>query len=108
MNCGAPIKIDANKCPYCGTSYLDICGLKLDGATPAVLKYEANYNGQKIVVSALVVAESTHSITSTYNTVHMSNNSCVSFIPNVDTELELHFRLVPDKDGRYLTMTTEE
>ena len=38
-NCGAPLEAETNKCPYCGTSYLDICGLKLDGKTPIVLKY---------------------------------------------------------------------
>lgn len=39
INCGAPLEQDKNKCPYCGTSYLDICGLKLDGTTPIVLTF---------------------------------------------------------------------
>ncbi len=38
INCGAPINKDLSKCPYCGTSYIDICGLEIGGA-PIILKF---------------------------------------------------------------------
>ena len=111
MNCGAPIDLDVNKCPYCGTSYLNICGLKLDGKTPIVLKYEQDYNGHKVITSALVVAKANCSLTTTYDTVYACGGSSqylTSFCSVADSELELHFKLIPDKKDQLVTFTIEE
>lgn len=111
MNCGAAIDPDVNKCPYCGTSYLDICGLKLDGKTPIVLKYEYEYQGKKAVVSALVVATAQCSMTTTYNTIDVyggKNQYLTHFASCPNTDLELHFQLIPDHKNQLITLTVEE
>ncbi len=111
MNCGAPIDTEVNKCPYCGTSYLDICGLKLDGKTPIVLKYEQDYNGHKVIVSALMVAEASPSLTTTYDTVNACGKSgqfLTQFHSAVNAELELHFQLIPDSKNQLMVLTVEE
>lgn len=56
MNCGAVIEQTATKCAYCGTSYVDICGLKLDGHTPFVLNFETEVNGHRAIISSWMVA----------------------------------------------------
>lgn len=111
INCGAPIDTEVNKCPYCGTSYLDICGLKLDGRTPIVLKFSAEFHGHKAIISTLVTAESSCSLTTTYDTIdaYGSNNQLKArFSSSQSTDLELHFRTIPDAKGRILTIEAED
>lgn len=36
-NCGAPYDVRLSKCPYCGTSYFDLCSLQI-GGKPFYLK----------------------------------------------------------------------
>lgn len=111
MNCGAPIDAEANKCPYCGTSYLDICGLKLDGRTPIVLKFSTEFRGHKAVMSTLVTAEGNCSLTTTYDTVDVygsKNQYMTHFLSSQSTDLELHFRVIPDAKGSMLTIEAED
>ena len=111
MNCGAPIDAEVNKCPYCGTSYLDICGLKLDGQTPIVLKFSTEFHGHKAVISTLVTAEGNCSLTTTYDTVDVYNGNnqyMTHFLSSQSTDLELHFRAIPDAKGSTLTVEVED
>ena len=110
MNCGAAIDAEANKCPYCGTSYLDICGLKLDGRTPIVLKFGTEYKGHKAIISALVVAEANCSMTTTYDTfdVYNDNKYIDHFRSSYSTDIELHFRTIPDTKGQIATFEIED
>lgn len=110
INCGAAIDAEVNKCPYCGTSYLDICGLKLDGRTPIVLKFGTEYNGHKAIISALVTAEANCSMTTTYDTfdVYDGNKYRDHIISSYSTDIELHFRAIPDAKGRIVTFEIED
>lgn len=111
INCGAPIEVKTNKCPYCGTSYLDICGLKIDGKTPFVLKYGAEYNGHPVIISALAVAEKSHSITTEFDTTPIYGKKDYilgEFTSSVNTDIELHFKIIPDNKGHLFTMYVEE
>lgn len=38
INCGAPIDIDADKCPYCKTSYFDMTAIDFNSREPIALK----------------------------------------------------------------------
>lgn len=47
-NCGAPIGIENDKCPYCGTSYFDFSNIEIDA--PVILKLK--YQGQLFIAKA--------------------------------------------------------
>ena len=110
LNCGAPLQSDANKCPYCGTSYLDIYGLKLDGRTPIVLKFGTEYNGHKAIISALVTAEANCSMTTTCDTfdVYSGNKYIDRVTRSYSTDIELHFKAIPDAKGQIVTLKIED
>lgn len=110
INCGAPIESEVNKCPYCGTSYLDICGLKLDGKTPIVLKFGTEYNGHKVIISTLVTAEANCNMTTTYDTfdIYCGNKYIDHVISSYNTDIELHFKVIPDKQNQLATIICEE
>lgn len=47
-NCGAPIDMETEKCPYCGTSYFDFSNIEID--SPVILKLK--YQGQLFIAKA--------------------------------------------------------
>lgn len=47
-NCGAPIDIKSNKCPFCGTSYFDLSDIEID--KPVFLKIK--FNNQLLITKA--------------------------------------------------------
>ena len=47
-NCGAPIDMETDKCPYCGTSYFDFSNIEIDA--PIILKLK--YQGQLFIAKA--------------------------------------------------------
>ena len=51
MNCGAPIDVEANKCPYCDTSYFDLSSIDMGATKPFYLKIK--YNGVIITQKVL-------------------------------------------------------
>lgn len=69
-NCAAPLDQDVDKCPYCGTPYIDICGIKLDGSTPFVLKLETTINNRPAIVSCLMVADPSFILDVSYEKVY--------------------------------------
>lgn len=53
-NCGAPIDMETDKCPYCGTSYFDFSNIEIDA--PIVLKppiiLKLKHQGQLFIAKA--------------------------------------------------------
>ena len=91
-NCGAGIEGDKDKCPYCGTSYFDICGLQCDG-TPFILKFmTTDYKGTPITLTAKVMATS----------------QMISAAIHSNPELELHFVVLPDYEGKTFSVVSED
>lgn len=46
INCGAPIDIDVDRCPYCKTSYFDMTAIDFNSREPVALKIR---NGNMII-----------------------------------------------------------
>lgn len=46
INCGAPIDIDTDRCPYCKTSYFDMTAIDFNSREPVALKIR---NGNMII-----------------------------------------------------------
>ena len=88
-NCGAPLESDVCKCPYCSTSYFDISAINLDASEPFYLKVRTNWGGKPAIVSALVRAIPSMSITMEAETIHYGGESWqVSSIPKFSMEFE--------------------
>ena len=47
-NCGAPIDMETDKCPYCGTSYFDFSNIEINASAILKLKYQ----GQSFIAKA--------------------------------------------------------
>lgn len=88
-NCGAPLDKDVCKCPYCNTSYFDISSINLDAGEPFYLKVRTHWGSKPVIVSALVRAVPSMSITMEAETVHYGGESWqVSSIPKFSMEFE--------------------
>ena len=74
INCGAPMELETDKCPYCGTGYFDICNLVLDGHTPIALRFKTKFNGKEVIVTALAVGTGNCSLTTSYDQVDAYDN----------------------------------
>lgn len=96
-NCGAPLEAEKNKCAYCGTSYFDLSAINIDDGEPFYLKFKTHaWNGQSIVVTALVRANPNLDITISQDPVYIeSNNGRLAFPTSSYGELNMSFTTVP-------------
>ena len=106
INCGAPIESEIDKCPYCGTSYFDICNLVLDGHTPIALRFKTNVKGKEAILTALVVGTGNCSLTTSYDHCDVySGGAYMEFSPTImSTELNLEFRAIPNHNKQLFIM----
>lgn len=72
-NCGAPYDVNLNKCPYCGTTYLDMSSIDMDADTPFFLKIKTG----GIIVTQKVKGIKKCEISVTSNYTDMVNNGYV-------------------------------
>lgn len=49
VNCGSAKDIDAIKCPFCGTTYLDFTALDFDSQAPVVCEFVMPWNTGKVM-----------------------------------------------------------
>ena len=68
VNCGAAIDVDADKCPFCGTSYFDLTAVDFTSRSPVALRMRVPFGKDKATVSMLAIPE-LGSINQTTNTV---------------------------------------
>ena len=93
INCGAPLEQDKNKCPYCGTSYLDICGLKLDGNTPIILTFTHPQFDKTFTCKVIPTLNCT--ITTEVDDIvcYRGTQKMASYRYGINRDLELHFQI---------------
>lgn len=101
VNCGAAIDWDANKCPYCGTQYIDFTEIDFTSAEPLVLRTKHDYHGKTVIIEQCAFPRfGTISVANDY--VEARNSLGVpllSFSSSTDVETELAFKATPFKDG---------
>jgi hypothetical protein len=92
-NCAAVLEQNTTKCPYCGTSYLDICGLKLDGTTPIILTFTHPQFDKTFTCKVIPTLDCT--ITSEVDDIvcYRETNKIVSYRYGINRDLELHFKM---------------
>ena len=110
INCGAPIELEIDKCPYCGTSYFDICNLVLDGQTPIALRFKTEVKGREAILTALVVGTGNCSLTTScdHTDVYGGGAYMGSYLTSMSTNLNLEFRAIPNHNKQLLTMEVRD
>ena len=99
LNCAAPIEINTDRCPYCGTLYLDLSMINFDEQEPFFLtiKKDGTLITQKVMPQ-------TASFEHTYENVDIydgRNNKIQSFITSNRLETNIQFIAIPfDEKGR--------
>ena len=49
VNCGAAKDIDALRCPFCGTTYLDLTAIDFESGKPVVCQFVLPYSDRSVV-----------------------------------------------------------
>lgn len=94
-NCGAALEADKSKCPYCGTSYFDLCSINIDNGEPFWLKFRTNYGGKLMICTMLVRAEPNLMMTMRQEPVAaVCGNYYQTLRTHPELELEMTFRSV--------------
>ena len=57
VNCGAAIDVDADKCPFCGTSYFDLTAIDFTSSDPVALRLRIPFGQDKATISMLAIPE---------------------------------------------------
>lgn len=94
INCGAPLDIGENKCPYCGTSYFDLSSIDMGADEPFYLKIKCNGNiYTQLVLPTLTTTELTEDCVygGIGNTIYAPISKSLS--------ISLSFNAIADKDG---------
>ncbi len=99
INCGAAKDTSEIKCPFCGTTYLDLTAIDFNSGDPVVCEFvmpnQFRYNdGRKVVMSMLAIPE-LNEISQTANRVEYYGDSRISsFVESYDVNVGVSFRPV--------------
>ena len=55
INCGAAKDVDEIKCPFCGTTYLDLTAIDFSSDDPVVCQFVLPYSEPRTVLSMLAI-----------------------------------------------------
>lgn len=97
-NCGAPIEIESNKCPYCGTYYFDLSCIDIDGQEPFYLKLKSN----NIYFTQLVrpiLGDMTFRRDEVYAYGGVGNEKRIAFSTGGSLTIDLTLEAIPNKKG---------
>lgn len=102
-NCGAPVNLETNKCPYCNTSYFDFSNINIDENEPFFLRIKKG----DIYITSLVKAKNTDVkfITESTNCYGgMGNTKVYSVTTSTSVELNIEFESVAQENGALFTV----
>lgn len=103
-NCGAPIDLETNKCPYCNTSYFDFSNINIDENEPFFLRIKKG----DIYITSLVKAKNTDVKFITESTNYyggIGNTKVSSVISSTSVKLDIEFESVAQENGALFTVT---
>ena len=97
VNCGAAIDVDADKCPFCSTSYFDLTAIDFTSRSPVALRMRVPFGEKnKATVSMLAIPE-LGSINQTANAVDIyggAGHKLASMVSGYDVDVGLSFHAV--------------
>ena len=109
VNCGAAKDTSEIKCPFCGTTYLDLTAIDFESGKPVVCQFVLPKtcrapNGSKIIMSMLAIPQ-LGQIEQDCSTMEITGGwgQPVAFMPRYDISVGASFKPVSRKDGSMMT-----
>lgn len=112
INCGAAKDIDAIKCPFCGTTYVDLTAIDFGSDKPVACQFMLPRNisgtdGKRVVMSMLAIPQ-LDEIVQTPNTVCVEYGFRRSlFVESYDINVGVSFRPVSQPDKTLIELREE-
>lgn len=116
VNCGAAKDIDEIKCPFCGTTYLDLTAIDFASGDPVVCEFVLPYNGRiggsdgRVIMSMLAVPQ-IEEISQTAKTIDITGyggKRLSSLTTGYDMNVGVSFRPIERRDKSVITLCVEE
>ena len=115
INCGAAKDTSEIKCPFCGTTYLDLTSIDFSSNDPVICQFvlpsEIKMEGKngKVVMSmkAIPILEEIAQDVETTN-IYGGWGEGYSFTTSRSLSVGISFKPVPDKDNTLLTFSAEK
>lgn len=116
INCGAAKDTSEIKCPFCGTTYLDLTAIDFASGDPVVCQFVLPNNIRlgdsdgRVIMSMLAVPQ-LDAISQTANTIDITGydgRRISSFTTGYDTNVGVSFRPIERRDKSMITLHVEE
>lgn len=102
VNCGAAIETDAEKCPFCGTSYFDLTAIDFTANDPVALKLRLPCQGGTALLSMLARPRfETLEVTTDRIGVHGGNGKLLEVTQSRTANANISFEAVAQKNHLY-------
>lgn len=112
INCGAAKDTSDIRCPFCGTTYLDMTAIDFTSHTPVVCQFVVPNGNDRVVVSALArprLTEFRMEREQTYVCGKCGGSPLVAICNGVDAGIGIEFNLMRDtKSGNLFTVKKED
>ena len=101
-NCAAPLSAEEIKCPYCGTSYIDMSCIDLENHEPFYLKI--NMHGYQVITMVRpVTANMTVSAGTRYAYGGRGMEKLISFQDEPEVNIDISFSGIPNSKNHIIT-----
>lgn len=116
VNCGAAKDTSEIKCPFCGTTYLDLTAIDFASGDPVVCQFVLPNNIRlgdsdgRVIMSMLAVPQ-LEEISQTANTIDImgyGGRRISSFTTGYDINVGVSFRPIECRDKSVITLRVEE
>ena len=110
INCGAAKDVDDIKCPFCGTTYLDLTAIDFESGKPVVCQFVlpnniriGNSDGR--VIMSMLAIPMLEEISQTANTIDVTGyggRHLFSFVANWDVNVGVSFKPIARRSDNAL------
>lgn len=117
INCGAAKDTNEIKCPFCGTTYVDLTAIDFSSGDPVVCQFVLPNNvkigdsNAKVVMSMLAIP-CLEDVSMTSNTTDIygwgRDTPVASFVNSYDINVGVSFKPIQRKDKSVITFTAAE
>lgn len=101
INCGAAIDTNEIKCPFCGTTYLDLTAIDFSSDDPVVCNFVRPHEKDKIMLS-MIARPHLEEISRTENKVNVYGFGGIrlsEFTSSVDMNIGISFKPIAKPNG---------
>lgn len=101
INCGAAKNTDEIKCPFCGTTYLDLTAIDFSSDDPVVCNFVLPHEKDKIILS-MIARPHLEEISQTENKVNVygfGGRRLCELTSSVDMSIGISFKPIAKQNG---------